>query len=168
MLALLPTPLTLTLTIPLTGDACTGRGECLSLSDIFEMYGLTYGSSLNDNLYPSEWDANYFYNCVCAVKTSGGYLGLLAPSLTGPQTLVSGYSTGSPPLPGYTGYGCQQFNCPKGDARSSRHGYGVLEIQRVVCTSSVSSNTSFHLNIFGQRSNIIYGSFNMDQVCLFL
>ena len=74
------------------------------------------------------------------------------------------YSTGSPPLPGFTGHTCHLRNCPKGDARSVRHGYGVLEIQRVVCSTDVTSNVTFHLNIFGQRSNAIHGNMNLIEV----
>ena len=145
---------------PFTTVPCSGRGQCLSLSTIAtDLHGLAYGAPTNPSLYPSAWDGQSWHNCVCSAKASAGYSTATDPRypLAGPQGIVSGFDAQSTPLPGWSGYDCARFNCPKGDATTPRNpAGGVLEVQRVVCTGS-SYGSNFTLGIFGQLSLPIAG-----------
>lgn len=68
-----------------TSEACNGRGSCLSIAQIYKNYGFSYGSKYNKNLYPSTWDAEIWYECVCAAKTSSGFFGNPLLPLIGPK-----------------------------------------------------------------------------------
>lgn len=48
---------------------------------------------------------------------------------------VSGYSYGSKPLPGFTGFDCSRFRCPTGDSyvASSNTAVTRVEVQKVLC-----------------------------------
>ena len=67
-------------------------------------------------------------------------------------------SSGTLPLPGWTGYDCSLRNCPLGDNVDARHrGGGLMEVQRITCTAS-SSSTVFSLRYRGFSTDKILGN----------
>ena len=145
---------------PFTTTACSGRGQCMSLSAIAsDLHGLAYGAPTNPSLHPNAWDGQSWHNCVCSAKASAGYATASDPRypLVGPLAVVSGYDAQSTPLPGWSGYDCSRFNCPMGDATTPRNpSGGQLEVQRVVCTGSA-YGSNFTLSVLGQLSTPIWG-----------
>ena len=138
-----------------TGEYCSGHGFCRSISEIFGLYGLEYGTkhrprSLN---HPEAWDGGMFHECVCAAKYSAGEFSHPKYSPADPKDWVGRYDVGARPLPGWTGWACQDRLCPRGDARMTHNSlqYAVVskEVQRVICTLSSGSWT---LSFFGQTS----------------
>lgn len=152
---------------PSTGIACSGHGWCMSTAEIYEMNGFQYGTvgfgSIYSRYLPSTWDAHKFYQCVCSAAITAGFGGHMKYPTVGPLSTVSGMSSGTIPLPGWSGYDCSLRNCPLGDNVDSRHsGGGVMEMQRVNCIDSAS--TTFHLSYLGFKSAAIFGNMTATSI----
>jgi hypothetical protein len=149
---------------PKTGIPCSGNGWCMSVAEIADIYGVTYGSEKADgNTYPNEWDAHKIYQCVCAAATSHEFFGNKRYPASEPRGVISGIPTGSMPIPGWSGYDCSLRNCPKGDnvaahpdiGQPANYG-GKVSKQRVVCTGGGAHE--FELTIFGERTAVVLGA----------
>jgi hypothetical protein len=148
---------------PVTGEYCSGHGYCHSINEIFELYGLEYGTTKykgQDLNYPNTWDGNMIYECLCAAKTQTGYFGHPLKPPTDPKDWVGRYPVGARPLPGWTGHDCSLRLCPNGDSKqsvnsgttsgiNSNNVINLKEKQRVMCTLTSGSYT---LTTFGQTT----------------
>lgn len=147
---------------------CSGHGWCMNPFEVAEMLGYTYGPSRSTNVrrYPSEWDYNMEYQCVCSAQVSAGYFGHYRYPTVDPSAMVSGISAGGKPQPGWTGYDCSQRRCPAGDNVNERHTLTEhkLEVQRIVCTAAAASIDTFYLTLYGQISGAIYASYTASQI----
>ena len=68
-----------------TGEACNGRGWCYNIAKFYTLYGYSYGDITNNQTYPNNWDAFNWYECVCAAKTSSGFIGNPSQPLVAPK-----------------------------------------------------------------------------------
>jgi hypothetical protein len=100
------------------------------------------------------WDADIWFECLCSANDAitGSVSDPYFPTV-GPNKLISGYASGSPPLPGYTHYDCSLKRCPVGDSYYPRYGYlSKKEVQRVTCTlPSHRNNRNLTLSSFSLR-----------------
>lgn len=154
------------------GIPCNGQGWCMSMHKWAEIAGFEYGDEQNIRAQPAAWDAFGFHACLCSAGhptpfSLSGRSNTDRPAV-GPMSIIDGYPSETPKLPGWRGYGCQERNCPSGNRIVSPSAYSsttaVYEEQIVGCIGENSSSTAFILSFYGHATAEITGDMNADEI----
>jgi len=121
-----------------TGDFCGGNGWCMSISEIAQMYGYSYGSEADgtsflpvsrvgitstsgdatDTTPPQTWDAHKWFECVCSNSQAFFDFSRVGhmkyPTVSGSLN-INGVPAEGRRLPGYGGFDCGDRLCPTGN-----------------------------------------------------
>jgi len=151
-----------------TFESCSGHGVCINTAQLFELFGYSYGNVTTDYIKAGgdNWDAFSWYHCLCSANIAAGFMAdPLRPSV-GPAGLITGYSPGALPIPGWSNWDCSKRNCPMGHTSDARSGYkAVKEIQRIVCGLSVyNDEQSFTLSFMDQQTKPIYTNYSATEI----
>lgn len=146
------------------GVRCSGHGVCVSISEFYSYFGLSYGNASVSHFDSNKntWDAANWYECLCTTAASIASKRWPSYYPVYPSLSLSGSDSGSQPLAGWSGWDCSRRNCPIG--RSPLFSPAPnLEIQRVIC-SEEDSAFFFQLSIFGETSEPIFGHFRSAEI----
>lgn len=162
----------------------------MTIAEMYELYGYTYGAEAAGFEYgyttpvtrsvagawnsgettpPSTWDAHSWYGCVCANTASlldrkAAIVGDIQYPAVSTSANINGIAVEKHPLPGFGGYSCGNYLCPRGNSPHQRRYNsitqtdtalaaswskdGVFESQRVVCTLTGSKYDYFQLQFY--------------------
>ena len=112
------------------GGICNGTGRCVSMREIGELTGVTYGADINSITL---WDAGLVYGCKCDER-EGNYT-VYANNVLDPHLSVAGSGLN------YLGYNCALQTCRKGPEKLCPTDTTSMETQTIVCTMATSTPT---------------------------
>eukprot|EP00941_MAST-03F_sp_MAST-3F-sp1_P001578 g1578.t1 len=112
------------------GGICNGTGRCVSMREIGELTGVTYGADINSITL---WDAGLVYGCKCDER-EGNY-NVYANNVLDPHLSVAGSGLN------YMGYNCALQTCRKGPEKLCPTDTTSMETQTIVCTMATSTPT---------------------------